>query len=113
MDKTSVYDTPANNLLGWTNRGVDEAQWNAALIVAAINNLPALLEIAEASSRMENDAWEAHDGTDNWVVEDRHMVALSDALALLPNPQGSPGAAPVHPAVGRMQEQPETTEKGQ
>jgi hypothetical protein len=28
-----------------------------------------------------------------------------------PNPQGSPGAAPVHPAVGRMQDQPDTTKQ--
>jgi hypothetical protein len=28
-----------------------------------------------------------------------------------PNPPGSPGEAPVHPAVGRMQDQPDTTKQ--
>jgi hypothetical protein len=28
-----------------------------------------------------------------------------------PNPQGSPGEAPVHPVVGRMQDQPDNTKQ--
>lgn len=75
---------------------------DGAVIVAAINALPALLAIAEAADRIDNDAWEAHDGSDNWVVEDCHMVALTEALSLLPNTVfgGPTRAEQIRPSTG-------------
>jgi site-specific DNA-methyltransferase (adenine-specific) len=54
-----------------------------------------------------------------WVMvgmercRDRAAQGKTQSIFDPPNPPGSPGEAPVHPAVGRMQDQPDTTEKGQ
>lgn len=56
---------------------------DAALIVAAINALPAMIEVCEAAKKVDQQAFENHDGTDHWSVPSELMDALCKALQKL------------------------------
>jgi hypothetical protein len=69
----------------WTGDRAKQGPGNAALIVAAINALPALLAIAEAAELLARESFV--DDFGHWGVTDESYEALVRALSLLPNAQ--------------------------
>jgi hypothetical protein len=54
---------------------------DAELIVTVVNALPKIIAAVRAAEMIDSEAWEAHDGTSDWMVVDTLMVALTEALA--------------------------------